>query len=148
MEAYGKGDYESALAYFNAAYIANPQREDIKEYINQCNIKINSKKAKDDLLDKESTTSIKSNKQIKEEMKDIYNSGLAQFSQENYYEALKSFELLRSMSSKYKFYDYREQTNLYIAKSRNAIANDLYKQEANLNCVKNLRRHIRNIKKL
>lgn len=130
MDAYEKGDYENALSYFNAAYIANPQREDIKEYINQCNIKINSKKSKEDLSDQttNASTSMRSNKQVKDEMKNIYNSGLEQFSQENYYEALKKFELLRTMASKYKFYDYREQTNLYIAKSRNAIADDLYKQ--------------------
>lgn len=132
MEAYGKGDYENALSYFNAAYIANPQREDIKEYINQCNIKINSKKSKDDSFDTTSSSSMKSNKQVKDEMKNMYNSGLEQFSQANYYEALKKFELLRNMSSKYKFYDYREQTNLYIAKSRNAIADDLAKQGAEL----------------
>jgi tetratricopeptide (TPR) repeat protein len=135
MDAYQKGDYDTALSYFNAAYIVNPQREDIKEYIKQCHIKITAAaKTQDDSLNETTnvSTSMKSNKQIQEEMKDMYNSGLEQFSQENYYEALKKFELLRTMASKYKFYDYREQTNLYIAKSRNAIADDLYKQGGDL----------------
>lgn len=140
MDAYEKGDYESALSYFNAAYIANPQREDIKEYINQCNLKINAasavNKTQADSLNAAENSSLsataKSNKQIKEEMKNLYNSALEQFSRENYPEALKKFEILKNTASKYKFYDYREQTNLYIAKSRNAIADDLYKQGADL----------------
>lgn len=123
IEAYEKGDYEGALSYFNAAYIVNPQREDIKAYINQCNIKINASKS---LQQDESAG--KSNKQIGEEMKKVYNAGLELFSRENYTDALKKFELLKNMSAKYKFYDYREQTNTYIDKSRSYIADRLVKE--------------------
>ncbi|MFA7073776.1 MAG: hypothetical protein WC234_01145 [Endomicrobiaceae bacterium] len=134
IKEYNDENYEKALTFFNAAYISSPDRNDIKEYIDSCNEKINA------LRQKESSSvtsanqnfstqpSFLTNKQVEEQMKRVYNTGLEQFSKKDYTSALKTFNTLKNMSLKNKFFEYNEQIKNYTAKANKALADNLYNQ--------------------
>jgi len=137
VKEYNEENYEKALTYFNAAYISSPDRNDIKEYIDSCNEKINSSRKKEASLVSASTSSsthqnFLTNKQVEEQMKRVYNTGLEQFSKKDYNGALKTFNTLKAMSLKHKFFDYNEQIKTYTLKSNEAVANTLYEQAKEL----------------
>jgi tetratricopeptide (TPR) repeat protein len=140
VKEYNEENYEKALTFFNAAYISSPDRTDIKEYIDSCNEKINMQRKKDTAAlpaavpssPASSQPSFLTNKQVEEQMKRVYNTGLEQFSQKDYNAALKTFNTLKTMSLKNKFFEYNEQIKNYISKCNEALADNLYNQAKDL----------------
>ncbi len=129
LKEYEAGNYEKALTYFNTAYIASPDRQDVKEYIEKSSRQINeSKQVVSQAPANSSGKDFLTNKQVAEQMKRVYNKALEQFNESRYDEALKTFNMLKVMSSKNKFFDYNEQIKTYTKKSNQAIADQLYKQ--------------------
>lgn len=139
VKEYNEENYEKALTFFNAAYISSPDRKDIKEYIDSCNEKIDSVRKKDVSLPLASSTpslasqqNFLTNKQVEEQMKRVYNTGLEQFSKKDFNASLKTFNTLKAMSLKHKFFEYNEQIKTYTVKSNEAIADSLYSQAKEL----------------
>ncbi len=126
---FNEGNYEKALSFFNAVSLADPSRTDVQDYISKCNFQID--KANNALL-KNSKSSLKgknnSNKQIKKEMKDIYNKGLEHLANKDYVSAFETFAKLKIMANKNKIYDYNKQINDYISMSVREISKQLYEE--------------------
>ena len=133
LDEYGKQNYEKALSYFNAAYLSNPSRNDIKEYIEQCEQKIEYAK-REALAEKANSTSEKvlTNKQIEAQMKKIYELGIEQYTLKDYQEAIKTFTKLKAMSEKNKYYTYSDQIKTYLSKSNKEVAKILYTEGKDL----------------
>lgn len=136
---YENKDYEKALSYFNAAYISSPSRDDIKEYIDKCNEQINLSKKKVlgeseqepntvSAKNKKTTSKSLTNKQIEAQMKKIYDTGLEQYTLKNYKAAIKTFEKLKVMANKNKYYNYNEQIRSYTSKAKQAISKQFYNE--------------------
>ena len=135
LAEYEQNNYEKALSYFNAAYLSNPSRTDIKEYIDKCEQQVNM--AKKTVLDEtqnyaksksDNTLETVTNKQVQQQMKKIYEKGLEQYSLKNYKESLKYFTQLKALSDKNKYYEYNEQIKTYMSKSNKAISKQLYNE--------------------
>lgn len=121
-----QGNYEKALSYFNAASLADPNRDDIQEYIDICKSQINETNRS--LFSSSSKGKNLSNKQIKEKMEEIYNIGLEQIADKDYKAALETFNKLKVMADKNKIYDYNKQINTYIQLSKKEISKQLYEE--------------------
>jgi tetratricopeptide (TPR) repeat protein len=127
---FNEGNYEKALSFFNAVSLADPSRKaDVQDYINKCNFQID--KANKALLNN-NKSSLKgksnSNKQIKKEMKDIYDTGLEHLAHKDYISAFETFAKLKIMSDKNKIYDYNKQITNYINLSVREISKQLYEE--------------------
>ncbi|MCR4662479.1 MAG: hypothetical protein K5622_01165 [Endomicrobiaceae bacterium] len=126
LAEYEKKDYEKALSFFNAAYLSTPSRTDIKEYVDKCEQKISV--AKNTVLNEAKGSNAKTNKQVEQQMKKIYEKGLEHYSLRNYKETLKSFKQLEALADKNKYYEYNEQIKMYTDRANKAIANQLYEE--------------------
>ena len=132
LTEYEQNNYEKALSYFNAAYLSDPSRTDIKDYIDKCEVKVKVAKKMDleDIQDNnnEDDSALKTltNKQVELQMKKLYETGLEQYSLKNYKASLKSFNQLKALSDKHKYYEYNEQIKTYTIKSKKAISKQLY----------------------
>ena len=128
LNEFNEGNYEKALSYFNAVYLADPSKEDIQNYIDKCNYKINEVNSA--LLYRASSSRIKtlSNKQIKEEMEEFYNKGLEQLADEDYKTALETFNKLKVMANINKVYVYDKQIDNYIRLCKEEISKQLYEE--------------------
>ena len=128
LNEFNEGNYEKALSYFNAVYLADPSKEDIQNYIDKCNYKINE--VNRTLLYRASSSRIKtiSNKKIKEEMEEVYNMGLEQIADKDYKTALETFNKLKLMANMNKVYIYDEQIDNYIRLSKEEISKQLYEE--------------------
>ncbi len=133
---YEKKDYETALSYFNAAYLSNTGRDDIKEYIAKCEEQINI--AKQIALAEESQNASKgeskilTNKRLEAQMKKIYDSGVEQYTLKDYKNAVKTFTKLKAMSEKNRYYTYSEQIKTYLSKSNKALSTIAYTEGKDL----------------
>ncbi len=132
MEEYENRDYEKALSYFNAAYISDPSRDDIKEYIDKCKeqIVIYKNTEKEEIF--------LTNKQIEEQMKDVYNKALEYYTLKDYESSINTFEQLRAMSYKYKYFNYNDQIKSYTEKAKLAVSKEYYSQAKELEKNENL----------
>ena len=132
MTEYENKNYEKALSFFNAAYLSNPSRDDIKEYVDKCEAQIKLSKNTDlaDIQDTgtENGVGTLTNKQVELQMKKIYEKGLEQYSLKNYKEAIKNFKQLKALSDKHKYYEYNEQIKTYLSKSNKAISKQIYNE--------------------
>lgn len=132
LAEYENKNYEKALSYFNAAYLSDQSRTDIKEYIDKCNIKIKADKNKS-LGDSDANMSKNmTNKQIESQMKKLYEQGLEQYSLKDYEGTLKTFKKLKVLSEKNRYYEYSEQIKIYTDRSNKALAKILYNEGKNL----------------
>lgn len=125
LEEYEAEHYERALSFFNAAYISDSSRDDIKEYIEKCNNKISLLKNEIFEQDEEQEPFL-SNKQIEEQMKAVYERGLEQYTLKDYEGALETFTDLKDLSEKYKYFNYNDQITSYTDKSKLAISRQIY----------------------
>ena len=131
LAEYEKQNYEKALSYFNTAYIADPERIDIKEYIDECEkqIKILKGTAEEEQEDEDV---FETNKQIEDQMKAVYNRGLEQFTLKDYENAITTFEELKIMAEKKKYFNYNEDAEKYLNKSKLAISRQIYNEAKSL----------------
>ena len=129
---YEKQNYEKALSYFNAAYLSNTSRNDIKEYIAKCEEQINIAKQIALEESKKNPEKTLTNKQIEAQMKKIYDLGVEQYTLKDYEEAIKTFTKLKAMSDKHKYYTYNEQIRTYLSKSNKEVAKILYNEGRDL----------------
>ena len=125
LAEFNEGNYEKALSYFNAVSLADPSREDVQDYIDKCNYKVNEINGALSYSTSSSRIKTISNKQIKEEMEEVYNKGLEQISNKDYKATLKTFNRLKIMANKNKVYVYDEQIDNYIRLSKEEISNQL-----------------------
>jgi tetratricopeptide (TPR) repeat protein len=135
LTEYESNNYEKALSYFNAAYLSDPSRADVKEYIDKCEQQINATKqatlqeAQDDGTNfDENNLGTVTNKQVEQQMKKLYEKGIEQYSLKKYREAIKTFKQLKALSEKHKYYEYVEQTKSYLSKSNKAISKQIYNE--------------------
>ncbi len=133
LAEYEKGNYEKALSYFNAAYLSNTERDDIKEYIDKCEQQIEYVK-RETLAEKPSSTGDKilTNKQLEAQMKKTYELGLEQYTLKDYQEAIKTFTKLKAMSEKNRYYTYMDQIKTYLSKSNKEVSKILYTEGKDL----------------
>lgn len=133
LAEYEKENYEKALSYFNAAYLSNPSRDDIKEYIDKCERQIEFAKRKT-LAEKATSPEDKilTNKQLEAQMKKTYDLGIEQYTLKDYKEAIKTFTKLKAMSEKNKYYTYSDQIKTYLSKANKEVAKILYSEGKDL----------------
>ena len=135
LTEYESKNYETALSYFNAAYLSNPERDDIKEYIVKCEEQINIAK-QIALAEEKNNTSDESklltNKRLEAQMKKIYDTGVEQYTLKDYKNAIKTFTRLKAMSEKNRYYTYSEQIKTYISKSNKALSTLAYNEGKDL----------------
>lgn len=126
LAEYENKNYEKALSYFNAAYLSNPSRTDIKEYVDKCNAIINADK--NNILSDSGNELSKNmtNKQIQSQMKKLYEKGLEQYSLKDYKGTLQTFKNLKVLSEKNRYYEYNEQIKTYIDRANKAVSKQLY----------------------
>ncbi|WP_372520638.1 hypothetical protein [Candidatus Ruminimicrobiellum ovillum] len=129
---YEKQNYEKALSYFNAAYLSNTSRNDIKEYIVKCEEQINLAKQAALEESKNNPNKTLTNKQLEAQMKKIYNLGVEQYTLKDYEEAIKTFTKLKAMSEEHKYYSYNEQIKTYLSKSNKEVSKILYTEGRDL----------------
>lgn len=132
---YEKKDYETALSYFNAAYLSNTEREDIKEYIAKCEEQINAAKQialAEAQNNPKQESKILTNKRLEAQMKKIYDSGVEQYTLKDYKNAVKTFTTLKAMSEKNRYYTYSEQIKTYLSKSNKALSTLAYTEGKDL----------------
>lgn len=130
LAEYDKQNYEKALSYFNTAYIADSERTDIKEYIDECEKQI--KILKGTYEQEQDEDVFVTNKQIEEQMKAVYNKGLEQFALKDYENAITTFEELKIMAEKNKYFNYNEDAESYLNKSKLAISRQIYNEAKSL----------------
>ena len=139
LTEYENNNYEKALSYFNAAYLSDSSRTDIKEYIDKCEQQLNIskqstlKEAQDDgaNFDKNNIGTV-TNKQIEQQMKKLYEKGIEQYTLKDYKSAVKTFKQLKVLSEKNKYYEYNEQIKSYLSKSNKAISKQIYTEGKDL----------------
>ncbi len=141
LTEYENKNYEQALSYFNAAYLSNTERNDIKEYIAKCEEQINA--AKQIALAETKNTSkneskILTNKRLEAQMKKIYDSGVEQYTLKDYKNAVKTFTKLKAMSEENRYYTYSEQIKSYLSKSNKALSTLAYNEGKALEMRENL----------
>ena len=129
---YEKHDYEKALSYFNAAYLSNTSRNDIKEYIVKCEEQINIAKQTALEESKKNPNKTLTNKQIEAQMKKIYNLGVEQYTLKDYEEAIKTFTKLKAMADEHRYYSYNDQIKTYLSKSSKEVSKILYTEGKDL----------------
>ncbi len=127
LAEYEKQNYEKALSYFNTAYISDPSREDIKDFIDECTEQVRILKGTDE-QDEQQEEGLVTNKQVAEQMKVVYNKGLEQFTLKDYEGAIVTFEELKILADKNKYFNYNEQANSYLDKSKLAISRQIYNE--------------------
>ncbi|MBO7611512.1 MAG: hypothetical protein J6T23_04790 [Elusimicrobia bacterium] len=135
LTEYESKNYETALSYFNAAYLSNTERDDIKEYIAKCEEQINA--AKQIALAETKNTSkneskILTNKRLEAQMKKIYDAGVEQYTLKDYKNAVKTFTKLKAMSEENRYYTYSEQIKSYLSKSNKALSTLAYNEGKDL----------------
>ena len=131
---YEKKNYEKALSAFNAAYLSNPSRDDIKEYIVKCEEQINKAKQAALAEAQKNTKSDKllTNKQLERQMKKLYDIGVEQYTLKEYKEAIDTFAKLRAISEQNRFYTYSDQIKSYTLKSNKALSSIAYNEGRDL----------------
>ncbi len=127
LTEYEKQNYEKALSYFNTAYIADPSRSDIKDFIDECTEQIKILKGTDE-GSRNNEEVLVTNKQIEEQMKAVYEKGLEQYTLKDYDGAIVTFEELKILAEKNKYFNYNEQANNYLDKSKMAISRQIYNE--------------------
>lgn len=139
LSEYESNNYEKALSYFNAAYLSDPSRTDIKEYIDNCEKQVNIAKKTTEQeaqgagtnFDKNNLGTI-TNKQLEQQMKKLYDKGIEQYTLKDYKSAVKTFNQLKVLSEKHKYYAYNEQTKTYLSKANKAISKQIYTEGKDL----------------
>ena len=133
LAEYENNNYEKALSYFNAAYLSDSSRTDVKEYIDKCEQQLNIakqaavKEAQDAGTNfDENNLGTVTNKQVEQQMKKLYEKGIEQYTLKNYKSAVKTFTQLKALSDKHKYYAYNEQIKSYLSKANKAISKQIY----------------------
>ncbi|MCL2144568.1 MAG: tetratricopeptide repeat protein [Endomicrobia bacterium] len=160
MEYYNMADYDRAARYFNAVYASDPKRTDAKEYYELSRKALNmsvteiasgsmmSKEGeiKSRLADKDDS-SLSSSQKVQKEMEMYFNKSVDLFNKGQYEEALKSFVALRENALRNNYYDLNPQIREYTTKSRNAIAENYFKEALALVKIDNNEEALEKIKK-
>ena len=129
IKKYNEQEYEEALKYFNTAYISDPTRTDIQEYINKTQEQINLLKQQNySSVSSAKGTGLVTNTAVDKEMTKIYNAGIEQYNSKDYRGAIKTFNNLKDKAEKYKYFNYNEAISEYLKRSKSAVAKQLYNE--------------------
>ncbi len=129
IKKYNEQEYEEALKYFNTAYISDPTRTDIQEYINKTQEQINLLKQQNySVVSSAKGSGLVTNTAVDKEMTKIYNSGIEQYNSGDYKGAIKTFNNLKDKAEKYKYFNYNEAISDYLKRSKSAVAKRLYNE--------------------
>ena len=121
-EFFDKANYEEAKQYFEAVLKASPGRQDVSDYLKECNANI--KKGKES---KRQENIASEQKLVKEELNSKYNNALKYYNNGNYQKALEYFEATYAFAEKYQFTEIKSAVERYMVTSKEKLSDKYYR---------------------
>ena len=122
IDLYRQGEYENAERYFSSVALSNPDRKDVREYLDSCRQKIAEKNKNTAKVEASNKTAM-----IQGDIESLYFSALKMFQSGEYDNAIAAFTKCRELSLQNGYNKYAESSKYYIGASKSAFAEHFYK---------------------
>ena len=121
-ELFDQEKYKEAIQYFEAVLKASPKRQDVQDYIKECNDKIKNEKEH-----KHQENIFSEQKTVKEELNSKYNNALRYFNGGNYQKALDGLETAYDIADKYQFAETKYAVERYMLIAKEKLSDQYYR---------------------
>jgi tetratricopeptide (TPR) repeat protein len=142
IELFEEGKYEESIIYFEAVFIASPQRRDVRDLIDKA--KNSSQEIK--RYEKNRRSIILQNKMMKE-LEHNFDKALKYSQERDFINAMKYFEISKGIADEYSFSDYSKKSQEQIATLSYDLSDMYYKEGLKFSKKNNFEQALKEYKK-
>ncbi len=119
---YNAGKYREALKYFESILLSDPERQDAKNYAENCRSRLTAAEQKE--KGEQNLQSLKA----RQRMDTAFQNALKLYNAQRYKDAIRAFNDAEKLAEEYGFAEYQDNARGYVKKIKNTLSEKSYKE--------------------